>query len=144
VRQLSNYSESNAPIAFLSYARTDWNNFVSKLVSKLADSSHRVWIDQDYVAGGDDWWDAIGEALNACDVLPLVLSPASLKSKYAKLEYHYFFKQGKRIIPILYEKVETLPFDLAPLHYIDFTKNSNESSSKLLYALSHHRKTMAG
>jgi hypothetical protein len=46
-------------IAFVSYARGDWDRFVSSLVSDLAKASHRAWIDQDYLAGGEDWMDAI-------------------------------------------------------------------------------------
>lgn len=144
VRQLSKASEASAPIAFLSYSRADWDDFVSGLVSRLADSSQRVWIDQDYIVGGDDWMDAIGEALQVCDALLLVLSPASLKSKYVKYEYRYFLSQGKPIIPVLYQKVDKLPFELLTLHYIDFTRNENEAYNKLLNVFSRHRKVKAG
>jgi hypothetical protein len=105
---------------FLSYSRRDWDGFVQDLVRDLADGAHKVWLDQDYILGGDDWMDAVGAALQECDTLLLVLSPEAINSKYVKMEYRYFFRQEKPIIPILYRKVD-IPFELATLHYLDFT-----------------------
>jgi hypothetical protein len=112
---------SDKPMAFISYSRKDWPGFVSRLVADLTREFHKVWIDQDFIEGGVDWMDAIGQALQVCDTLLLVLSPDALSSKYVKSEYHYFYSQGKPIVPILYRKVDQLPFVLATLHYIDFT-----------------------
>jgi hypothetical protein len=109
-------------IAFVSYARRDWDGFVSSLVSDLAKEPQKVWIDQDYLAGGDDWMDAIGQALQICNRLLLILSPDSISSKYVKMEYRYFFKHDKPIIPVLYRQIDNMPFELAPLNYIDFTR----------------------
>jgi len=113
---------SKKPTSFISYSRDDWNSFVSGFVSDLVRDSHKVWIDQDYIVGGDDWMDAIGEALQICNTLLLVLSPDALNSKYVKMEYRFFFHQGKPIIPILCRNIVQMPFELAGLHYIDFTK----------------------
>ena len=52
-----------SPFVFISYSRADWEPFVSGLVSGLSKESCKIWIDQDYIVGGDDWMDAIGEAL---------------------------------------------------------------------------------
>ena len=109
-------------IAFVSYARHDWDGFVSGLVTDLTKESHRVWLDQNYLVGGDDWMDAIGQALQICDTLLLILSPNSISSKYVKMEYRYFFKYEKPIIPVLYKWVDNVPFELATLNYIDFTR----------------------
>jgi len=123
--------------SFISYSRDDWNGFVSDLVSDLARDSHKVWVDQDYIFGGDDWLDAIGEALQVCDKLLLVLSPEALNSRFVKMEYRFFFHQEKPIIPILYRNVARLPFELATLQFIDFTKeNKLNSYSALFKALS--------
>jgi len=128
------------PTAFISYSRKDWPDFVSTLVSGLAKESQNVWIDKDFIEGGDDWMDAIGQALQACDTLLLVLSPDALSSKYVKMEYRYFFRQEKPIIPILCRQVESLPFELATLHYVDFTQEDRvKSFSALLNILSRQR-----
>jgi hypothetical protein len=131
---------ADGPIAFVSYSRNDWNGFVSGLVADLSRQSQQVWVDQDFIVGGDDWMDAIGQALQACDSLLLVLSPDAINSKYVKMEYRYFFNQEKPIIPILYRKVDRLPFELATQHYIDFThRDRTKSYRDLLNVLSRAR-----
>ncbi|NQT15809.1 MAG: toll/interleukin-1 receptor domain-containing protein [Planctomycetes bacterium] len=131
---------TKSPVAFISYSRSDWRGFVSKLVSDLSKKSHTVWLDQDYIVGGDDWMDAVGEALQVCDTLLLVLSPEALASRYVKMEYRYFFRQEKPIIPILRSQIGQMPFELATLHYLDFTQGDHENAfSHLLKVLSRHR-----
>jgi len=133
----------DTPTAFISYARNDWQGFVAGLASDLARESQKVWIDQNYIVGGDDWMDAIGDALEVCDTLLLVLSPEALTSRYVKMEYRYFFRQEKPIIPILYRQVDKMPFELATLHYIDFTQaDRSKSYSTLLSILSRPRGPM--
>jgi TIR domain-containing protein len=96
-----------------------------------------VWIDQEYLAGGDDWMDAIGQALRICDTMLLILSPESISSKYVKMEYRYFFKYDKPIIPILYKQIDSMPFELATLNYIDFTRaDQSRSYQELIRVLS--------
>jgi hypothetical protein len=126
---------------FLSYSRKDWDGFVRDLVNDLAQGTHKVWLDQDYILGGDDWMDAVGAALQECDTLLLVLSPESINSKYVKMEYRYFFKQEKPIVPILYQEVKNIPFELATLHYLDFTGNwRTESMTRLRNILARRHK----
>jgi len=129
-----------SPIAFISYSRVDWDGFVAGLVSNLSKAAQQVWIDKNYILGGEDWLDAIGLALDVCDTLLLVLSPEALASRNVKMEYRYFFRQDKPIIPILYRHVEKLPFELATLHYLDFTKvDSQVSFINLLKILKRQR-----
>jgi hypothetical protein len=114
-------------------------------VQDLGRDSQRVWIDQDYIVGGDDWMDAIGDALEVCDSLLLVLSPDALKSKYVKMEYRHFFRQDKPIIPILCQHLEKLPFELASLQYIDFTSGSHpQVYADLLAILKRYRTETKG
>ncbi len=133
--EMSSGVTSNLCPLFVSYSREDWDGFVAGLVSDLTRQAQQVWVDQTYIVGGDDWMDAIGEALQACDTLLLVLSPDALKSKYVKMEYRYFFRQGKPIIPIIYRHVDQLPFELATLHYIDFTKGDRAKSYSALFGV---------
>jgi hypothetical protein len=126
---------SSSPIAFVSYSRSDWDGFVSQLVKDLGGASQPVWIDQNFIVGGDDWMDAISEALEVCSSLLLVLSPAALSSKYVKMEYRHFFRQDKPIIPVLYQQVDRLPFELASLHYLDFTSAARSQSYADLLAI---------
>lgn len=136
---------SHSPMAFVSYSRSDWDGFVSALVSDLSNEQEKVWLDQDYIVGGDDWLDAIGAALEVCDTLLLVLSPDALNSRYVKMEYRHFFRHEKPIIPMLYRQVEKMPVELASLHYLDFTQGDRQNSlSKLLRILWRHRGPESG
>ncbi len=145
---VSTEEDSGVPeprVAFISYSRDDWRGFVSDLVSDLSNASQQVWIDQEYVLGGDDWLDAIGEALDVCDTLLLVLSPEALASRNVRMEYRYFFRMEKPIIPILYSHVEQLPFELATINYLDVTKGSRETLlADLLKVLHRHRDSNKG
>ena len=137
--------DSEVPVAFISYSRDDWDGFVSGLVSDLSNASQKVWIDRNYIHGGVDWLDAVGEALNVCDTLLLVLSPDALASKNVKGEYRYFWHQEKPIIPILYRQIDQLPFELATLHYLDFTGGLRESNlPELLQVIERHRDSKTG
>lgn len=106
---------------FISYSRRDWDVFVSPLADRLRDKGFSVWIDKHLLAGGDDWMDSIGEALDKCKLLILVITPESLESRFVKMEYRFFFNQGRPIVPLLYRTVERIPPELSLIQHIDFT-----------------------
>lgn len=123
---------------FVSYSRADWEGFVSDLVGRLTNKGFRIWIDQDLIVGGDEWMDTIGEALDICRVLVLVMSPEALESRYVKMEYRYFVNHEKRIVPILYREVDQIPFELCTTQYVDFTGSEKDPAySSVLKALGH-------
>jgi hypothetical protein len=128
---------TDRPTVFISYSRKDWDGFVSRLVSDLARGSQRVWVDQDFIEGGNDWLDAIGKALHVCNTLLLVLSPDALQSKWVKREYCYFLTHDKPVIPIMCRKVEAedLPFELGPIQCLDFTQGSTDRARAALLGL---------
>ncbi|GEM_PF-4986106 len=119
---------------FVSYAREDWAAFVSPLVEQLRDRGYRLWVDQHFLVGGEKWMDALGAALDACKLLVLVMSPASLKSKYVKMEYRYFFHCDKPIIPVMYKKIKHMPPELILMQHIDFSQGSRRESFRQLAA----------
>ncbi|CAB9508657.1 MTH538 TIR-like domain (DUF1863) [Seminavis robusta] len=127
---------------FISYSRRDWEDFVLPLINQLHDKKYRVWVDQNLLVGGDDWMDKIGEALDHCKALILVMSPDSLSSKYVKMEYRYFFNHDKLIIPILHRPVDRIPPELGCVQHVDFCRNASlpnngfaESCKKLFKVL---------
>lgn len=110
-------------ITFVSYARDDWSAFVSKLVKRLRSNGEEIWVDQEFIRAGEDWREAIGQALDICDTLLLVLSPNSMASKTVKSEYRYFLDQEKRVVPLLSAPLDKLPFDISRINYINFCCN---------------------
>ncbi len=88
--------------------------------------------------------DCIGDELEVCDTLLLVLSPESLNSRHVKMEYRHFFRQEKPIIPILYRQVQKMPFELASVYYLEFTQGDRERAlSSLLEVVSRRRGSKA-
>jgi hypothetical protein len=130
----SDKKPETSPMIFISYSRRDWDSFVSGLVDQVGKAGFQVWIDQNLLVGGDDWMDKIGEALEKCKMLLLVMSPDALSSRYVKMEYRYFFNMDKLILPVLYRPLEKIPPELMLTQYIDFTQpDRHESAYKQLF-----------
>jgi hypothetical protein len=110
----------NEPITsdtiFISYSRTEWDNYVEPLARRLEFEGLSYWLDQHLIQGGDDWMDTIGKALRNCERLILCVSPRALESRYVKMEYRYFFNQGKTIYPLVCVPAD-LPAELQGIQY---------------------------
>jgi hypothetical protein len=102
---------------FVSYSRDDLN-FVQGFVQTLMSNGVDVWWDMSSLQGGDDWTDAIPQAIENCDICVVVLSPQSIQSDWVQKEYTYAKNHGKRIVPVLYQDCE-IPFVLVNINYID-------------------------
>jgi hypothetical protein len=91
------------PGIFMSHAYAD-NTACLQLASALEARGHSVWLDleQDYI--GQEIPQVVREALIAHDVLLIVVSEASLQSKWVNEEYSYFASypnRGKRkVVPV--------------------------------------------
>ncbi|MFI5956280.1 toll/interleukin-1 receptor domain-containing protein [Cryptosporangium sp. NPDC051539] len=101
---------------FLSYARAD-RPYVEKLAGHLRSASIDAWWDL-ALPGGAAWAEEIERRIGACDVVLVVLTPASASSKWVRRELHYAADQRKRIIPLLLADC-TAPLVLAGVHHVD-------------------------
>lgn len=129
-------SSSPDKTIFVSYSRGDWTSFVSDMIYRLQSVNFQIWVDQYLIIGGDDWMNALGEALDRCKILILVMTPESLASRYVKMEYRYFFHQEKPIIPILLKPLEKLPFELISYQHVNFTNTDRDAAyQKLIQSL---------
>lgn len=102
---------------FISYSRKDLN-FVQEFSQTLMTSGVDVWWDLSSLQGGDDWTDAIPQAIESCEICIVVLSPNSILSDWVQKEYTYALNNEKRIVPILYQDCK-IPFALVNINYID-------------------------
>lgn len=102
---------------FVSYSRTDWNDYVKPLVDDCRAAGLRVWIDQSGLEGGQDWLNTIGRALDKCQYMILCVSPDALISEYVKIEYRYFIDERKPIFPVICRPAR-LPPELRPIQNI--------------------------
>jgi hypothetical protein len=66
---------------FISHTKAD-KRFVHRLAARLKKSHFHVWLDEHDLIAGDPLPQSIGEALQAAKVILVVVSKASVKSKW--------------------------------------------------------------
>lgn len=60
---------------FISYARSDGEEFARVLRERLAGENVPLWRDREGMVGGRDWWLQITEALDRVEFMALVITP---------------------------------------------------------------------
>jgi hypothetical protein len=103
---------------FMSYSRRELG-FVDDLVGKLEGEGYYVWLDYRVLIPGTPWKGQIDKGLNDADTVLLVVSQASLASKYVALEWQHFLETNKRVILLIFEAVD-LPKELEKYEWVDF------------------------
>ena len=121
------------PISFfVSYAHSDSRiatTFISRLTEQFAPSGrydYALWRDTGLLAG-DRWHDEIAQALDACHLGLLLISPAFLASKYiTQHELPRFVGNGaKPIIPVMLKAVNMQRHDLKGLEQYQIFRLDN-------------------
>ena len=102
-----------APRLFLSYARTDGEQFATDLRERLEAEQIPLWQDRVGIEGGRDWWQQITEALDVVEFMVLVMTPAAMGSETVRKEWRYARQQGVCVYPIKGEP--DLDFNSMPL-----------------------------
>ena len=103
---------------FMSYSRRELG-FVDDLVSNLEREGYYVWLDYRVLIPGTPWKGQIDKGLKEADTVLLVVSQASLASKYVALEWQHFLNENKRVILLIFEAVD-LPKELEKYEWVDF------------------------
>lgn len=85
---------------FISYARTDGEEFATLLRQRLETEEISLWQDRVGMEGGRDWWLQITEALDQVEFMALVITPNALKSDTVRKEWRYARQQGVCVYPI--------------------------------------------
>lgn len=104
---------------FISYAHVDEYR-VRELVDILRDSEFEPWFDQRLVVGRA-WEEQILAAIQDCERFLYALTPESVQSRWCQWEFAQALHAGKPIIPVLVQKMDTLPGALAGIQYADFS-----------------------
>jgi hypothetical protein len=122
---------------FLSYARAD-SEQVLPIAKQLREAGARLWLDQLDIVRGEYWDRAVEEALQTCDCLVVMLSPAAVRSENVMDEVAYAIEKGKRIVPVLLESCE-IPLRLRRRQHIDLTRRDSAALHAIADAISPSR-----
>jgi hypothetical protein len=85
---------------FISYARSDGEEFANALRQRLEAEEIPLWQDRVGMEGGRDWWLQITAALDQVEFMALVITPNALKSNTVQKEWRYARQQGVCVYPI--------------------------------------------
>ena len=124
---------------FISHSSKD-KRFVRKLVSELEARGFSTWLDERELHAGDQLAETIGDAIASAKVVVVVISKASVRSKWLRHELNQATElmiKGKcRLIPVVIGKVEPPP-EIGGILYADFRSGFNTGLSKVLSTLEH-------
>ncbi len=124
------------PTVFISYSHAD-SKFVNQFADQLKASGVNVWIDKWMIKVGDSITHKINEGIGASDWLIVVLSCASVNSKWVREELSAAtirnIEQDKHafILPVLIEDCE-IPTLLQHRKYANFKDHPEEAFQELL------------
>lgn len=121
-------------LLFVSYARED-SNLVGALSGRLRALGHDVWVDTS-LHGGQEWWAAIVDRIQACDVFLPMVSRKSLRSVACQRELQWAAVLRKPILPVAVEAIfEGLPRELANRQIVDYSRPGEDAAYALAAAL---------
>ncbi|MFL5586239.1 MAG: TIR domain-containing protein [Ktedonobacteraceae bacterium] len=101
-----------APRVFLSYARSDGEQFAARLRKRLEAERIPLWQDRIGMKGGRDWWQQIKDALDKVEFMVLVMTPTAMRSEMVRKEWRYARQQGVCVYPV--KGLPTLDFASLP------------------------------
>lgn len=119
------------PNVFLSYSRQEVG-FVDELAHRLENEGFKVWLDYRSLVPGTPWTEQIHRGVDDSEVILLVVSKASISSKYVEFEWRRVIEQEeKRIILVIFEAV-ALPEVLEKYEWVDFRGKYEDGFTELV------------
>lgn len=118
---------------FLSYS-SDEKALAMRLADVLSKKRLCVWFDPEAISPGASILATLRSKIDSADVVVMLFSAASVKSKWQEWELKYAQEQSKHIIPVRLGDV-TLPEALRDLKYIDLSENRADAVQVLVAAL---------
>jgi hypothetical protein len=103
---------------FISYSRQD-SAFAVRLAHSLHSMGVVTWMDIKDIPAGVKWSTGIQAGLKTCDLMIVIISPASMASQNVEDEWSYFVDEKKPLIPLLWKPAE-VHYQLRRIQYIDF------------------------
>jgi hypothetical protein len=121
---------------FVSYSHNDWRE-ADQIIDVIRENfdEYRVWIDNDNLLPGENWKEAIDNAIRQSFALVLIMSSQSEKSKYVIYEWAFASGFDIEVIPVLIESDLELHPKLKDKQHIDFSERDTSWDEKLIAIL---------
>lgn len=126
----------SSPKVFISYSHKD-KKFVNELVKELIRRGFSVWQDVISIGVGERILKRMREGIESCPYFLFIITPSSLKSKFANDEFEYFNQlriideNERKFIPILLKKCK-IPDYLGAFKYLNCRdKNPNKCADNI-------------
>lgn len=130
---------------FISHTAAD-KRFVRRLAARLEKEQFRVWLDEHDLIAGDPLPESIGKALGSARVVLVVVSKASVASKWLRYELNVaterMIKGECRVIPIVIDDTP-LPAEVRGLLYANCRKGLTAGLPAIVTALQHESRRAA-
>lgn len=116
---------------FISYSRAD-SDFARKLNDTLQIQNKITWLEQESIASGAEFEQEIYRGIESANNFLFIISPDSISSPNCVAEVEYAMNLNKRIVTVLYRKIEEATLDpgLAKVQWIDFSQHSSDFLTK--------------
>lgn len=123
---------------FVSYSRRDYDE-ARRIALCLESAGVSIWMDRDKIEGGTNYGLEISRGVQACKVLMLMCSNASMQSRNVKQEIQLAWKYERPYMPILLEPInfpEQIEYWLEGWQWVEVLgKQSDQWVPKILRAL---------
>jgi hypothetical protein len=119
---------------FISYSRAD-KDFAAAMRDEFIMAGHKAWMDEQGIAGGDDWRIRIGTAIDEAKAVVAILSPEAFGSNWVRRELNYADKVGKPIFPVVYKQCDIpswYELQFGELQRMDWSTTDREVAMKTL------------
>jgi hypothetical protein len=118
---------------FISYKHED-KTFVETLIRQLQTAGFTVWIDNEQLRAGENWRQAINDAVRDAFALIVIITPDSKTSEYVTYEWAFAQGAGVKIVPLMLRMSDLHP-QLEMLQFLDFTDPARPPWDKLMRRL---------
>jgi hypothetical protein len=115
---------------FISHSMKD-QELADEIRRRLSEDDHEVF-DATDVLLGQDWAEAISNALKKSDVMVVLLSPESVQSPNVIHEIGFALGSAKykgRVVPVLVRPTENVPWFLKTIQSVDVSNLSNPKTA---------------
>jgi TIR domain/Domain of Unknown Function (DUF1080) len=109
---------------FISYARKDGADNARELNNELLGVGHQVFLDSKNIPGAVEWEREIRRRIRWSDLLVIVNTPYSIRSKWVYKEFEEAQKRRKAILPVTIDGSEIAPY-LARYQAFDIPNGDN-------------------